>query len=138
MRQLIIISTSNATVILTGDTNIKIKEDPNIQKQYTELLQNFNLIEDSQLPTRKGIKNVDHIITIIQNEIIYSNVLPRPSISDHDAPYIVTKISIPKYQIQYKIYQRYERVRYWQDFKVIPFFNSLFVILMNRKTDQTF
>lgn len=61
MRQLIIISTSNATVILTGDTNIKIKEDPNIQKQYTELLQNFNLIEDSQLPTRKGIKNVDHI-----------------------------------------------------------------------------
>ena len=137
MRQLIIISTSNATVILTGDTNIKIKEDPNIQKQYTELLQNFNLIEDSQLPTRKGIKNVDHIITIIQNEIIYSNVLPRPSISDHDALYIVTKISIPKYQIRYKFIRdmkEFDMARFQSN----SFFNSLFVILMNRKTDQTF
>ena len=42
------------------------------------------------VPFLKGTKIIDHIITNIPNKILYSNVLPCPSISDHDAPYIET------------------------------------------------
>ena len=67
----IITSTFTRTIILTGDTNIDIKEDFNIQKQYTELLNNFNLVQHMQLPTRKGKKSIEHTITNIPNEVSY-------------------------------------------------------------------
>ena len=98
---MIIISTFTGTAILTGDKNIKIKEDSNIQKQYTELLNNFSsatLDQHSQLQTTKGTKTVDHITTIIPNAVSYLDALPFPSITDYGAPYIVTKTSRPKCQ----------------------------------------
>ena len=56
----IITSTFAGTIILTGDTNINIKEDRNIQKRYTELLNIFNLVQHIQLPTRKDARIVEH------------------------------------------------------------------------------
>ena len=87
----IITSTFAGTIIWTGDTNINIKVDSDIQKRYTELFNNFTLVRHIQLPTKKVTKIKDHIIPNILNEVIYSNVLPYPSTSDHDVPYIIVK-----------------------------------------------
>ena len=61
------------------------------------------------LPTRKG---TEHIISNILNKVLYSKILPCPSISDHDAPYIIVKIRTNKYQ------PRYEFIRYMNDFNL--------------------
>ena len=118
----IITSTFTGTIILTGDTNINIKEDFNIKKWYTELLQ--NLPQHTQLPTKKSTKTIDHIITNIPNEVIHSNILLCSSISDHDAPYIIAKNSTPKYQTRYEFIRDMAELdmgKFKEDFKLIPF-----------------
>ena len=71
----IIVSTFTATIILAGDTNINVNEPSQPQKRYQEILENFNLVQHINLPTRKGNKIIDHIITNITNKILYSNIL---------------------------------------------------------------
>ena len=71
----IIASTFTATIILAGDTNINVNEPSQPQKRYQEILENFNLVQHINLPTRKGSKIIDHIITNITNKILYSNIL---------------------------------------------------------------
>ena len=71
----IIVSTFTATIILAGDTNINVNEPSQPQKRYQEILENFNLVQHINLPTRKGSKIIDHIITNITNKILYSNIL---------------------------------------------------------------
>ena len=61
-----------------------------------------NLVQHINLPTRKGSKIIYRIIINIPNKILYSNVLPCPSISDHDVLYIIAKIPTSKYQSCYK------------------------------------
>ena len=98
----IITSKITGTTVLTGDTNINVNEPSRPKKRYQEILENFNLDQHINLPTRKGSKIIDHIITNIPNKILHSNVLPCPSISNHDAPYITAKIPTNKYQPRYK------------------------------------
>ena len=93
----IIASTFTGTIILAGDTNINLNKPSRPQKRYQEILEIYNLVQHINLPTRKGRKVIDHIITNIPNKILYSKVLPCPLISDHDAPYIVAKIPTNKY-----------------------------------------
>ena len=61
----IIASTFTGTTILAGDTNINVSEPSTPQKRYQEILENFNLVQQNNLPTRKGSKIIDHIITNI-------------------------------------------------------------------------
>ena len=90
------------TIILAGDTNINVNEPSRHQKRYQEILENFSLLQHTNLPTRKGTKIIDHIIPNIPNKILYSNVLLRPSISDFSALYIIAKIPTIQYQSRYK------------------------------------
>ena len=64
----IIASTFTGTTILAGDTNINVSEPSTPQKRYQEILENFNLVQHNNLPTRKGSKIIDHIITNIPNK----------------------------------------------------------------------
>ena len=76
------------------------------------------------LPTRKGIKIIDQVIRNIPNKILYSNVLSCPSISDHDAPYIIAKMPIIKYQPRCKFIRymkNFDLQKYIDDFKLLPF-----------------
>ena len=76
------------------------------------------------LSTRKGRKIIDYIITNIPNEILYSNVVPRPSISDHDASYIIAKITTNKYQSRSKFtgdMKNCDLQKYIDDFKQLLF-----------------
>ena len=76
MLSIIIAATIIETIILAGDTNIKVNEPSRPQKRYQEILENFNLVQHINLPTRKGSRIIDHIIANIPNKILYSNVLP--------------------------------------------------------------
>lgn len=78
-------------LMITGDFNLDLfkPEQPQV-KQYIYILESFNLHQHVHLPTRvtRSSKTlIDHIITNIPNYIIYANVLQRPTINDHDAPY---------------------------------------------------
>ena len=117
-------STFTRTIILARDTNINVNEPSRSQKRYQEILENFNLAPHINLPTRKGSKIIDHIITNIPKKILYFNVLPCPSISDHDAPYIIAKIPTDKYQPRYKFIRdmkNFDLQKYIDDFMQLPF-----------------
>ena len=76
------------------------------------------------LPTRKGINIIDQVIRNIPNKILYSNVLSCPSISDHDAPYIIAKMPTIKYQPRCKFIRymkNFNLQKYIDDFKLLPF-----------------
>ena len=56
-----------------------------------EVIETYNLMQHIAMPTRRGTKIIDHTITNLQeNKLITTNVLPNPTVSDHDAPYIIT------------------------------------------------
>ena len=55
---------------------------------------------------------------------MYYNVLPCPSISDHDAPYMTAKIATSKYQTRYKLIrdmENFDLQKHIDDFKQLPF-----------------
>ena len=56
-----------------------------------EVIEAYNLMQHIAIPTCRGTKIIDHIITNLQeNKLITTNVLPNPTISDHDALEIIT------------------------------------------------
>ena len=84
---------------MTGDTNIDYLKPSVALKRYKEVIETYNLKQHITIPTRKGTKIIDHIITNLQeNKLITTNVLPCPTVSDHDVPYIITNIPGIKFQ----------------------------------------
>ena len=77
-----------------------------------------NLVQHINLPTRKGSKIIYRIIINIPNKILYSNVLPFPSISDHDVLYIIAKIPTNKYQCCYKFVRDMKNFDFQKQIKV--------------------
>ena len=75
--------------------------------------------------TRKGKKIIEHTCSnICKKKILHSNVLPCPTISDQDAPYILVNIPTNKYQIRYKFIKKlkdFDLETYVNDFKTLPF-----------------
>ena len=120
----IVNSTWNKTIIITGDTNIDYLKPSVALKRYKEVNETCNLKEHITIPTRKGTKIIDHIITNLQeNKLITTNVLPCPTISDHDAPYIITNIPGIKFQTRTKYVRNMKHFNikdYVDDFKTLP------------------
>ena len=78
----------NKTIIITGDTNIDYLKPSIALKRYDEVIETYNFKQDITIPTRKGTKIIDHIITNLkENKLITTNVLPCPTVNNHDAPY---------------------------------------------------
>ena len=81
-------STWNKTIIITGDTNVHYLKPSVALKRYKEVIETYKLKQHITIPARKGTKIIDHIITNLQeNKLITTNLLPCPTVSDHDAPY---------------------------------------------------
>ena len=93
-------------------------------KRYKEVIEIYNLKQHITIPTRKRTKIIDHIITNLeQNKLITTNVLPCPTASDHDAPYIITNIPGIKFQIRTKNIRNMKHFNikdYVDDFKTLP------------------
>ena len=118
-------STWNKTIIITGDTNIDYLKPSVALKRYKEVIETYNLKQHVTIPTRKGTKIIDHIIIILQeNKLITTNVLPCSTVSDHDAPYIITNIPRIKFQTKTKYIRNMKHFSikdYVDDFKTLPF-----------------
>ena len=120
----IVNSTWNKTIIITGDTNIDYLKPSVALKRYKEIIEIHNLNQHITIPTRKGTKIIDHIITNLQeNKLITTNILPYPTVSDHDAPYIITNIPGIKFQTRTKYTRNMKHFNikdYVDDFKTLP------------------
>ena len=69
-----------------------------------EKVETYNLKQHITISTRKGTKIIYHTITtnLQENKLITTNVLPCPTVSDHDAPYTIKNISGMKFQTRTK------------------------------------
>ena len=92
---------------------------------YEQMLHTYQLSCHITKPTRKGKKLIDHISSnICENKILHSDVLPCPTISDHDTPYIIVNIPTSKFEIRYKFIRNLKHFNletYINDFKTLPF-----------------
>ena len=86
-------STQDSTIILTGDTNIDLLSSSTTRDMTNKILHTYQLSCHITKSTRKGKKLIDHICSnICKKKTLHSDVLPRPTISDNDAPYIIENI----------------------------------------------
>ena len=120
----IVNGTWNKTIIITGDTNISYLKPSVALKRYKEVIETYNLKQYITIPTRKGTKIIDHIITNLkENKLITANVLPCPTVSDNDAPYIITNIPGIKFQTRTKYIRNMKHFNikdHMDDFKTLP------------------
>ena len=84
-------STWNKTIITTKETNIDYLKPSVALKRYKEVTDTYDLRQHITIPTHKGTKIIDRIITNLREyKLITTNVLPCSAVSDQDAPYITT------------------------------------------------
>ena len=99
-------------------------------KRYKEVTETYNRKQQITIPMRKGAKIADHIITNLQeNKLITTNVLPCPTVSDHDEndAFIIFITNIPR--IKFQTRTRYIRSMkhfnikdYLDNFKTLSFY----------------
>ena len=120
----IVNSTWNKIIIITGDTNIDYLKPSVALKRYKEVIETYNLKQHIIITTRKGTKVIDHIITNLQeNKLISTKGLLCPTVSDHDASYIITNIPGIKFQSMTKYIRNMKHFNikdYVDDFKTLP------------------
>ena len=115
-------------LLLAGDVNIDMLKQNNLDvKCYTEVLDSLNLeqvITKATRTTKSSKTLIDHIITNLPQLITYSNVLPCPLVSDHDAPYITVNVRVTRYESRYKYIRnkkQFDETSYVDDFAALPF-----------------
>ena len=117
-------STWDSTIILTGDTNIDLLSSSMTRDMYERMLHTYQLSCHITKPTRNK-KLIDHISSNIwKNKILHSDVLPCPTISDHDAPYIIVNLPTNKYEIRDQFIRNlklFDLETHITDFKTLPF-----------------
>lgn len=78
-------------------------ENPSaIATKYQSVLQSFNLTQHIKSPTRKCKWLIDHIITNTPQNIITSDVIPTPEVSDHDMPYLIVNARLSTFEPRFK------------------------------------
>ena len=64
----IITSKITGTTVLTGDTSINVNEPSRPKKRYQEILENFNLDQHINLPTRKEVRSLTILLQTFQTK----------------------------------------------------------------------
>ena len=62
------------------------------------MLNNLDSEQHVAQPKRKSQKIINRISSNIPSKTVYTNVVPCPSISDHDVRYIIVKIPTSSFQ----------------------------------------
>ena len=110
--------------MITGDSNIDLLASTEIPKRYIEVLETYDLNNHVTKATRIEKKLADHIISNIPaDKILHSDVLPCPTINDHDAPYIIANMPVNKFETRHKYtrnLKNFEFEKYVQDLKALP------------------
>lgn len=125
-------------MIIAGDSNIDLCSSSNIGEKYQAVLHAFNLTQHVTAPTRKGKCLIDHIITNIPQNVIATDVLATPEISDHDMPYLIVNARLNRFEPRFK-YIRSERLfspeAFLQDISELPFSTVYAVDDIDEKID---
>ena len=120
-----ITTTWNKTIVIAGDTNIDYNKPSTVLETYKEVLDTYNLKQHVKKPTRQGVKTIDHIVSNLETEkVLITDVLPCPTIIDHDAPYAIIKIPTASFQTRYKYIRNmknFNTKEYYTDFTTLPF-----------------
>ena len=111
-------------LLLTGDINLDMFcPEMSEVKRYNELLDSLSLKQMVTKATRitKTSKTlIDHIITNTAKRITYTEVLPCPLVTDHDAPYVCVNARITRYAPRHNE-KRFSETAFIDDFAVLPF-----------------
>ena len=102
----------------------------------------FDLKQHIDKPTRISQRSsscLDSIISNFPKCVTYTNVLPCPSISDHDGPYACLNIRTTRFVPRYKyirIEKNYQQGKYIEDVSSLPFSMIYGIEDPNEKLDQ--
>ena len=120
-----ITTTWNKTIVIAGDTNIDYNKPSTVLETYKEVLDTYNLKQHVKKPTRQGVKTIDHIVSNLETEkVLITDVLPCPTVSNHDAPYAIIKITTASFQTRYKYIKNmknFNTKEYYTDFSTLLF-----------------
>ena len=114
--------------VITGDFKVIFlrPECPQV-KRYTDMLESPNLHQHVERPTcitSKSKTMIDHIISNKPTCITYCNVLPCPTISDHDAPFVCINIRTTRFQPRFEFIRhkkKFDKEAFIRDFSALPF-----------------
>ena len=90
------------------------------------MLECFNLHQHVNKPTRITSTSqtlIDHIISNMPNRITHCDVLPCPTISDHDGPYACVNVRVCKFESRYKFLRNEKRLNeqsFIEDISMLP------------------
>ena len=99
-------STWNKTIIIGGDTNIDYNKPSTVLETYKEVLDTYNLKQHVKKSTHQSVKRCesDHIVSNLEIEkVLITDVLPCPTVSYHNAPYVIIKIPTASFQTSINI-----------------------------------
>ena len=77
----------------------------NIERQYRDILKSLNLTQHITKPTRvtRTTKSrIDHVISNDPSKVVHADVLPAPSVGDHDAVYAIINARVTRYAPRHK------------------------------------
>ena len=114
--------------MITGDFNCDLlcTSKPEVL-QYCDTLEQFNLIQIVNKPTRTTLNRaslIDHIILSNPTICKHTDVLPCPHISDHDGPYGILNVRVPRFQPRLKYIREEKHLnieKYVSDINDLPF-----------------
>ena len=105
---------------MPGRTNIPFT------RQYLNILSSLNLQQHLTKPTRTTKNSsslTDHIISNSPERITFTDVLPCPLFSDHDAVYACVNIKVTRFQPRYKYIRderNFDEAAFIEDVKGLP------------------
>lgn len=118
----------DGALLITGDFNIDLLDYHSTRTvQYKKMLNCYNFSQHIHLPTHITLKSstpIDHVLSNVPKQVIYTNVLPCSSVSDQDALYVCINKSVKHFQPCYKMIRNERKLdeqKFLQDFSELLF-----------------
>ena len=99
-------TTWDGPIMIAGDMNIDLLSPDTNCRNYQGLLKQFSLTQVVKGPTRiskNSASLIDHILISDSELVKCTDILPCHDISDHDGPYVLLNVRLPKYEPRYKL-----------------------------------
>jgi hypothetical protein len=115
-------------LLVTGDINIDLlKPNDPLSKMYQSILEIFGLTQHVTKPTRVTQNSktlIDHIVTNDPHCVAATEIIPAPTISDHDAVFACVNVRLRRFQPRYKwirLERKFVTEEFFQDSANLPF-----------------
>ena len=82
----------------------------NIERQYRDILKSLNLTQHITKPTRVTRTTKSHVISNDPSKVVHADVLPAPSVGDHDAVYAIINARVTRYAPRHKYIRKVKQL----------------------------